>query len=201
MYKTFSHGFQSAVVSFLIACMGTFYASVLDAAAQTDKAPADLNLVCETFCSETKLRTASVRLIWSTASIPKAAKTSLSKNSQRLETTVFKGGFEKQLYIELPLSAPGRDIKAVRDRALQDEQRRAYQLQILEVGPISKLETTEAFGLRKNSDETAAIIDNLEPGLNYTWRIVIEDSEGDIVSHSVTCQAPVCPADMKKEDQ
>jgi len=41
-----------------------------------------------------------------------------------------------------------------------------------------------------------AVIENLEPGVNYTWRVAIETAAGRIVSAPITCEAPVCPADI-----
>jgi hypothetical protein len=44
--------------------------------------------------------------------------------------------------------------------------------------------------------EMTAVVENLEPGVNYTWRIAIDAASGRIVSPSATSQARVCPADM-----
>ena len=41
-----------------------------------------------------------------------------------------------------------------------------------------------------------AVVENLEPGVNYTWRIAINTPAGRIVSRPTTCQAHVCPADL-----
>ena len=52
--------------------------------------------------------------------------------------------------------------------------------------------------------ETYVLVNNvegLEPGLNYIWRVVIETDDGSLVSETVTCQAPVCPADIQEEVQ
>jgi hypothetical protein len=41
-----------------------------------------------------------------------------------------------------------------------------------------------------------AVVEDLEPGVNYTWRIAIDTASGRIVSAPATLQAMVCPADM-----
>jgi hypothetical protein len=43
------------------------------------------------------------------------------------------------------------------------------------------------------------VVEGLEPGVNYTWRIAIETESGRIVSESTTIRAVVCPADMAPE--
>ena len=46
---------------------------------------------------------------------------------------------------------------------------------------------------------TSVEVEGLEPGMRYTWRLVIETADGREISETVTCEAPVCPADMQGE--
>jgi hypothetical protein len=164
-----------------------------------EAAAAGLALTCEAYCSETKLRTANARIRWKLVPGPAldAAKArNLSTAEQRLETTVYKNGFDKDLYLSLPISQTGYE-RAVPSSSLAkqgQERLRAYQIRIVDVErPRSK----ELFAT--GAAETVAVVENLEPGMNYTWRLVIQTDADKVASPTVTCQAPVCPADMVRE--
>jgi hypothetical protein len=168
-------------------------------ASPEQEAAAGVALICEVYCSETKLRTANARIRWKLVPGPAldAAKAAnLSRAEQRLETTVYKNGFAKDLYVSLPVSQAGYE-RAVPSSALAKQGQgtlRAYQIRIVD---IERPKSTELFAA--GSEETLAVVENLEPGMNYTWRLVIQTDADQVASPTVTCQAPVCPADMVRE--
>jgi hypothetical protein len=101
-----------------------------------------LTLDIEGFCSETRLRTSNARITWRARSTAIAGMASLAAAPQRLETTVFKGGFEKGLYVALPIgdAAADRPIAAiapatpgVAGAAQQTLTRRAFQIRLITV--------------------------------------------------------------------
>lgn len=174
-------------------------APVVTEAPPEQAAAAGLTLVCEVYCSETKLRTANARLRWKLVPGPalEAAKSAdLSAAAQRLETTVFRDGFAKDLYVSLPVSRAG-DESAVPSSGLARQGKstlRAYQIRIVDIQQPKSRELFTA-----GTAETVAVVENLEPGLIYTWRLVLEPDAARLVSPEVACEAPVCPADMVRE--
>jgi hypothetical protein len=161
-----------------------------------------LTLSADVFCSETKLRTANVTLRWSLSSDArsKTGLTTFAAAKQVLETTVFAGGFEKGLYVSLPVpartAAPVRPVAPAGAQARQVPLR-ASQIQLIESGPAGATAAAAA----AESGEFRAVIEDLEPGVNYTWRVTIETSSGKLMSAPVTVQAPTCPADMIQPKQ
>jgi hypothetical protein len=152
-----------------------------------------VTLTCEVFCSQTKLRTANARLRWSVdrAALGARGLANLDSAKQMLEVTVFDQGFEKGLSITLPITAatPERPVAALAQG--RQPGLRAYQIQIIEVErPAAREAAPDA------PTEMGVVIENLEPGMNYTWRLAIESPKGRLLSEAVTCQAPTCPADI-----
>ena len=156
-----------------------------------------LTLAVEGFCSETRLRTTNARITWRAgAGALGPGVASLAGTTQRLETTVFKNGFDRGLYVTLPIgdAAADRPIAAIVPPAATQQgppaQRRAYQIRLIEVNAARPSVAAEG------ASEMDAVVENLEPGLNYIWRMAIDTAAGRIVSPSVTLRAPVCPADL-----
>jgi hypothetical protein len=174
---------------------------VVTATAPAQEAATGLALICEVYCSETKLRTGNARLRWKLVPGPAldAAKArDLATAEQRLDTTVYKDGFAKDLFVSLPVSQAGYE-RAAPSAALARQGKgalRAYQIRIVD---IERSKSPELFAA--GTAETAAVIENLEPGMNYTWRLVIQTDAGGLASPTVTCRAPVCPADMVREEE
>jgi hypothetical protein len=158
-----------------------------------------LTVAAEVFCSEAKLRTANVRLRWSLS--PAARSTTklatLANAKQTLDTTVYANGFEKGLYVSLAVPS-GSVLKAVTPvtpaaapgAQARQPPPRAFQIRLIEAGPARAKEAAV------DSGEFTAVVEDLEPGVNYTWRLTIEAPSGRLVSAPVTAQAPACPADM-----
>jgi len=151
-----------------------------------------ITITADSFCSDTKLRTSNARIRWSMpgAALEAAGVGNFSTAKQSLEVTVYKNGFEKGLLASVPIpqATPERPLAA------QAQQKRpiprAFQFSLIEVEQPKTSPAAEA------STEMGAVVEGLEPGVNYTWRIAIETSSGKIVSAPVTSQATTCPADM-----
>ncbi|HEX3703535.1 MAG TPA: hypothetical protein VHU82_09400 [Vicinamibacterales bacterium] len=162
------------------------------AAQRAPQVESRMTLSIETFCSETKLRTSNARLRWS---IPQTALSGIgaatvSAARQSLEATVYKNGFEKNLLVSLPIGAATADRPIVPQAQGRQPLPRAFQLRLIDVQqPGATAEATAA-------GEMTAVVENLEPGVTYTWRIAIDTPSGRIVSPSAASEARVCPADM-----
>ena len=168
------------------------------AAPQVQRAADDagFTITCEVFCSATKLRTGSARIRWHASRGGPVAQALGGTARQAVETTVFYQGFEKNLYATLPIGPVGARAVPAAAAAAQGRQGqplRAFNLQIVAAEP-------RAAGAPPSGEpaETGIVIEGLEPGASYTWRVVI-DAAGRMVSPTVTCEAPVCPADMVDE--
>ena len=159
---------------------------------QSPRVEPRLTVTVEPFCSENKLRTTNARIRWSMprAGLEVSGLTSFAGATQILEATIYKNGFEKGLLVSIPISrtSPERPVAAV----LQEKtpKLRAFQFSLIAVEE-PKLALTEAGG-----SEMAAVVEGLEPGVNYIWRIAIDSASGRTVSASTMSQARVCPADM-----
>lgn len=167
-------------------------AQASQAAARVEPA---LTLEVEGFCSETRLRTVNARVTWRAAApalAPGAA--SLAGATQRLETTVFKNGFDRGQFVALPIgdASVERPVAAIAPPAAaqQAPARRAYQIRLIAVN-ASRPSAAVA-----GAAEMDAVVENLEPGVTYTWRLALDAPAGRLVSPSVTLRAPVCPADL-----
>ena len=147
-------------------------------------------LSIETFCSETKLRTSNARIRWSIprAVLDAAGIAGVAAARQSLEATVYKNGFEKGLLVALPIGTATVDRPVVPLTQGRSQPPRAFQLRLIEFAQ-PRVDAAAA-------SEMTAVVENLEPGVNYTWRIAIDAPSGRMVSPTATAQARVCPADM-----
>lgn len=168
-------------------------------------------LVCEVFCSETLLRTAVARLSWIETSPPTgapAAPTDPGVEPRAIEATVYHQGFEKGLYVRLPLDG-GVDLQAAPAPGLAQQDSplpRALQLRLggvdrgtTAVNPAVAPRLPEDAQQPKDRQGLAVEVENLEPGMAYTWRMTDGGAVG--ASPEVTCVAPVCPVDFVREEE
>jgi hypothetical protein len=154
---------------------------------ETASDEAGLTISCEVFCSDTRIRTGSARIRWRlTKGGPEAAR--LASATPSLQATVFYQGFEKDLYVTLP-AAGGRATPAAA-QARQARPLRAFEIQIA---------ATERPRSEAGTPEAGVVVENLEPGANYSWRVAVDTAGGRLVSPVVTCEAPVCPFDEAAE--
>ncbi len=153
-------------------------------------------LTCEVYCSETRLRTANARVSWIGPGMfqgPAAA--SAAPVAEQLQTTVYKDGYDKDLYASFSTLGSGAGLSPQAAAVLPEPEMRAYDLSILRVAEPSPLAASAADPAARTSVE----VEGLEPGMRYTWRIVFGTEDGQQTSETVTCEAPVCPADIQEE--
>lgn len=136
-----------------------------------------IELKCDISCHESKIRTPQAELSF------KAGQDQLSQIA--VEVTVFKNGFAKGTLARL--TGISRDGKFVIVRT--DNQANVSGLERLLVGGI---EVSEATGL------VTVVIEGLEPGLKYYWRLKSLDLASTL-SNTAVCQAPACPFDQVEE--
>lgn len=148
-------------------------------------------LTCEVYCSEAKLRTANARLRWQTPAAGAEAAAAATGKAE-LQATVFPRGFEKGIYVTLPVGgALPAPAVAAQPKAQQARPLRAFDIRLIESTPVQRSAAGPA--------EAGVVVENLEPGMNYTFRLLLGGAAGRSTSQEVTCQAPVCPADMADE--
>jgi hypothetical protein len=149
-----------------------------------------ITITCEVFCSQTKLRTANARIRWyPTKAGPEAA--SLAAAQPTLQTTIFPDGFEKNLYVTVATGPDAAERAPVAAAEAAKRQLRAFQFRVIQV---ERARTSEA-----NTPESGVVVEGIEPGMNYAWRVVAEAGAAAMRSPVVMCQAPVCPADIVRE--
>ena len=147
-------------------------------------------LTCEVFCSDTKLRTANARLRWQApAAGPDAAAAATGK--AQIQATVFARGFEKGIYVTLPVGGALPAPAVAAQPKAQARPLRAFEIRLIESTPLQRSAAGPA--------EAGVVVENLEPGMNYTFRLLVDSAAGRSTSQEVTCQAPICPADMADE--
>jgi hypothetical protein len=165
------------------------------AGAQEPKVP----LRCETFCSPDKLRTAVARLIWVDPAIEdEATRAAGVAPAPEIDTTVFKEGFEEGLFASFPTAEPGtRAAPAFAPSRDAAGALRAFDLQVTGVvaPQIRGAPSLEMAAPAAAQRETSVTVENLEPGLEYRWRLRFS-SERE--SEVVVCVAPICVADMRE---
>lgn len=181
---------------FVLTCLavaknGSDTRALAQTAQQVPRVESSLTVTVDVFCSDTKLRTSNARIRWSMprAALEASGLVNLAAAKQSLEATVYRDGFEKGLLVSLPISqaTPDRPVAAL----VQEKQPklRAFQFSLINIEQPKG-------ALAAQGGEMGAVVEGLEPGVNYTWRIAIDTASGRIVSPSVTSQAMVCPADM-----
>jgi len=156
---------------------------------QTQREAPKVVVNVEDFCSATKLRTSNARIRWSMSGDPAAsARVNLAAAKQSLEATVYHDGFEKGLLVTVPVTPATPDRPVAARASAKTSKLRAYQFSLIQLEQPKAAAETGA--------EMAAVVEGLEPGVDYTWRIVIETDSGRLVSSPTTSEAVVCPADM-----
>ena len=153
-----------------------------------------MTLTVEPFCSETRLRTSNARLHWSVnkATLEASNLTALATTTQNIETTVYKNGFEKGLMLRLPIARTDAESSlAIQSKAAQPRFR-AFQIELTAVEHLKTSLSADTEG------EMTAVVEDLEPAMNYSWRVTMETSTGRATSSTTTIQALVCPADLEE---
>jgi hypothetical protein len=157
---------------------------------------------CEVYCSQTKLRTVNAKLIWIGPGMPSgpAEFSGREVRTEQIETTVFKNGFKKNLYAGFPTLEPTIDTSPEVARDVPAKLP-AYNLKLIGAHKpkISGVPAMELLREKPEKQETTVIIEGLEPGLRYHWRLRFKTASGWTESQTITCEAPVCPADLQEE--
>jgi hypothetical protein len=177
--------------------------------AQVENLPPSFQIRCETSCSQTEPGVVLAWLTWIPVpeDAPAAANAAPAAEflDQRLDVTVFKDGFADGRYATFETAgatglAAGADAGGVTPRVFGPRVE-AYGLQI--TAP-EQSEEDHPLGIapanEPSQEQQMLLVERLEPGIYYTWRLLIDTPQGWTVSRTVTCQAPVCPADKAKED-
>jgi hypothetical protein len=173
---------------------------------ETSGQTASLGLMCETYCSRTKLRTANAQIRWIDPNVTLGDRADATGGpiEQELQTTVFQNGFTDGRFATFPSLDPSGDTPQVapaRDGQQQPTRLRAFDLRI--VGVTRPRATGEAgrdiLKLSPEQRATSVVVEGLEPGLTYRWRIRFRSNADWQTSDPVICVAPICPADMREE--
>jgi hypothetical protein len=183
---------------FALTCLAVAFGSHTSALAQPNQqAPrleSRLAITVEMFCSPTKLRSTNARIRWS---IPRAALDAIGVPDlvaapKNLEVTVYKNGFDKGLMVSLPIrqASVNSPVLPLAQPQARQTQLRAFQIRLIELEPARTRAGADAV------QEMGVVVENLEPGMNYTVRLAFDTPSGRMVSAPVTTQATVCPADM-----
>jgi hypothetical protein len=102
-----------------------------------------------------------------------------------VDFTVYKDGFTTARFSTLTLGAPEPRFEPRYAPQLKDSQPRAFSV------AVSKLEMVR--------DSVTLTVENLEPGVNYFWRLVDLSSKGWVAGVVTRTQAPSCPVDRRIE--
>jgi hypothetical protein len=160
---------------------------------------------CETFCSKQKLRTASARIIWRDGAPGAPLRPGAAGDTRaapQIDVTVVKNGFAENAYATIPTTQAGAGATQGPAAATEGRPRlRAYDLRVVGTrapGAPGPAAASEIAGSAE-PQETSTLIENLEPGLRYSWRLRFDTAAGAQVTVPVTCTAPICPADIKSK--
>ena len=163
-------------------------AAALPAGSRRNRAASSgTELTCEVYCSESKLGTAIARLSWLGPAVLAA---SAEPIAEELQTTVYKGGFDRDLYASFQVGEPS--VPQATPEPQAPPELPAYDLQI---SRVERPDESPAAGTGEAA-RTTVEIEGLEPGMKYTWRVVFDTPGGQQATETVTCEAPVCTADQ-----
>jgi hypothetical protein len=163
---------------------------------------ADVPLTCETFCSPTKLRTAVARLSWTDPNLRLAepSEARAAPAPVTIQTTVFKDGFDDQLFATIPTAPDARAEPAFETPPEGPQSLRAFDLRLTGIvrPEIAGEFSSEATPRSSEQQQTSVTIENLEPGLTYFWRLSFTRNGEQVLSETAACPAPICVADMRE---
>ena len=145
--------------------------------AQAETPVAENELQVVVFCSPERLRTPAAVISWRTGYEEAQA--------QELDVTSFKRGFELDAFGTLSPTKPGdRLLISVLDKNQQAS-----------MESLQRLEFTRSDYDRQNAVISVEIL-NLEPGVNYFWRLRVGDEP---IGQIIKSEAPICVADEEEE--
>ena len=135
-----------------------------------------IGLICELGCSSHRERTATVRLSWRPRAVPAGS---------RVDYAVYSEGFEIGGFASFVELFPGQDGK--REFAHREiSTLRPFDLRLVQV--------------EGDADErflSAVVLENLEAGVNYRFRLRMRLNDDWRSTETVVCPAPVCISDSE----
>jgi hypothetical protein len=197
-------------------CAAPLFSAVLvllfPGAARPQSESDTVGLRCEVSCSRDKIRTATARIFWIGAEMPLAPQEirgPAEQITETVETSVYKGGFEKNLFARLdarPDLRPGAEFRAISTQApaLPELDLKVTQFNRPKLSPELRraLEEKDTSGRPTSAavaaQETSVEVEGLEPGLKYQWRVRFKGPGREFLTGIATCIAPTCPADLKE---
>ena len=139
-------------------------------------AQSSTSLSCEVFCSDTRIGASVAELTFS------AADASLSQLV--LEVTVYKNGFAIGRFARVTPIRAGQKFEIIRPAG--------------EAGSAPGFDTLIVTAVRLQAGLVTVRVENLEPGLNYFWRVHPFSESGPEIT---VCQAVECPVDSEPPAQ
>jgi hypothetical protein len=134
----------------------------------------------EVFCSEVQLRTGLAAISWETAEGEFI--------NERLDVTIFKDGFEKGIFTSVSPSRREKRFTPPEGVKLPDRP-----------DMTSLLLATRQFQQDEETGRSQVLVERLEPGVIYFWRISTQTGNGWVTSAEEQVLAPVCPADLESD--
>jgi hypothetical protein len=144
-------------------------------------------------CSKTDPGIAIAEVSWTERKSARS-EAGATKPSQ-LEVTTVKNGFKSGAAITVWPKAEGAKIGA----GMGVSDHRIDPLRTLQVSSTEKTRggAGQSLGVTNGASTNAVTIHNLQPGINYFWRV--QRTSGDVQgSHIVMTTAPICAVDYKK---
>jgi hypothetical protein len=133
------------------------------------------------YCHETKIRTPVATLSWRLGESP--------VERIRLDVTSYGWmGFERGGYVSLDLA---RNVREFRDPHERKEGEKLSDA-LLDL-TLASMDLTESGG--------RITVEKLHPGIHYSWRIVANNSDGQVSSPRVDIDGLTCVADFKNEEE
>jgi hypothetical protein len=126
-----------------------------------------------TFCTDTVPRRGLARLTWRTDAH--------LRGTQRLDVTVYKGGFDRSMYATLWPLEKGRTSQEVQTRLPARADKHIVFLTLID--------------LRTSADDqvTDLLLEGLQPGVNYFWRVSTLAAQGWVPGRFGVSPGPICP--------
>jgi hypothetical protein len=170
---------RALLVALMLLLVGAGHASAQRGESRTErltfaspgKSAMAVTATSDVWCSDVFLGQGIARLSWSAAD--KAASAGGEEPAMRAEVTMYAGGFAARKFTTLEPEQP-------RDR--QGE------------SPAKAL--VDAPQLR-DPEAQFVVLTDLQPGVNYTWRLAVRSGDEWVPSETLRFQAPICPVDSE----
>lgn len=139
--------------------------------------------VADVWCSDVRLGTAVARLSWSPEDGGEAVKAGGTPPAIRAEVTRYPLGFERNAFT---VHEPGSQAMQSMQPASAQRGTASMSKMMVDAPPLPV------------ADAEFVLLTDLEPGVNYTWRLAVRADEGWAPSvEAMTFQAPICPVDAE----